>query len=152
MQVKGPQCPFGLLSALCRRTEGKSRADKALNVGKNEAVGSREAGGRLFTSPEHCGTQARSKAKGVNTHRSLPGGSDRRLRGRISPRKGDKFGVVGELGVCETGGSRMLNREGTMIRRKKGKSPLDFGGVGLYNSGAVKRKDFTGTRRTGRES
>ncbi|MBQ8924814.1 MAG: hypothetical protein IJ051_00950, partial [Clostridia bacterium] len=31
----------------------------AWNVGRNEAVGSREAGGRLFTSPEHCGTHAR---------------------------------------------------------------------------------------------
>ena len=34
--------------------------------------------------------------KGANTHRSLPGGSDRRLRGRISPRKSDIFGVAGQ--------------------------------------------------------
>ena len=43
--------------------------------------------GAPLTALKNCGTQARSKAKGVNTHRSLPGGSDRRLRGRISPRK-----------------------------------------------------------------
>ena len=38
--------------------------------------------------------------KGANTHRSLPGGSDRRLRGRISPRKSDKFGVAGKKEQC----------------------------------------------------
>ena len=85
LQAEGPQCPFGLVFAPCHRAEGKSRADKALNVGRNEAVGSREAGESLFTSPEHCGTRAWSKAEGVNTHRSLPGGSDRRLRGRMFP-------------------------------------------------------------------
>ena len=97
LQAEGPQCPFGLLFAPCHRAEGKSRADKVLNVGRNEAVGSREAGESLFTSPEHCGTRAWSKAEGVNTHRSLPGGSDGRLRGRISPRKSDKFGFVGSI-------------------------------------------------------
>ena len=53
---KAHSAPFCLLSAPCHRAEGKSRAGKALNVGRNEAVGSREAGIRLFTSPEHCGT------------------------------------------------------------------------------------------------
>ena len=55
-QAEGPQCPFGLLFALCRRAKGKSRAGKARSVVRNGMVGSREAGGRLFTSPEHCGT------------------------------------------------------------------------------------------------
>ena len=43
--------------------------------------------GAPLTALKNCGTQARSKAEGVNTHRSLTGGADRRLRGRISPRK-----------------------------------------------------------------
>ena len=55
-QAKGPECPFDLLFALCRRAEGKSRAGKAGSVVRNGMVGSREAGERLFTSPEHCGT------------------------------------------------------------------------------------------------
>ena len=59
LQAEGPQCPFGLLVAPCHGAKGKSRAGKAWNVGRNEAVGSREAGVRLFTSPEHCGTHAR---------------------------------------------------------------------------------------------
>ena len=58
-QAEGPQRPFGLLVAPCHGAKGKSRAGKAWNVGRNEAVGSREAGVRLFTSPEHCGTHAR---------------------------------------------------------------------------------------------
>ena len=61
-QAEGPQCPFGLLVAPCHGAKGKSRAGKAWNVGRNEAVGSREAGVRLFTSPEHCGTHARRGA------------------------------------------------------------------------------------------
>ena len=70
-QAEGPQCPFGLLVAPCHGAKGKSRAGKAWNVGRNEAVGSREAGVRLFTSPEHCGTHARSAAEGVSTRTAL---------------------------------------------------------------------------------
>ena len=43
--------------------------------------------GAPLTALKNCGTQARSKAEGVNTHRSLPGRSDGRLRGRMLPRK-----------------------------------------------------------------
>ena len=47
---------------------------------------------------------------------------------------------------CETATGKVKQGFGEYLEEKC-KSPLDFRGVGLYNNGAVKRKDFTGDRR-----
>ena len=91
--------------------EGKSRAGKAWNVGRNEGVGSREAGERLFTSPEHCGTHARSAAEGVSTRTALlergyhrgSFGSGAGMRGKSLMRSFDKFGVAEVMGASGAG-------------------------------------------------
>ena len=57
LQAKGPQCPFGLLFAPCRRAKGMSQGS---------AARARRTGAP-FTSPERCGTRAR-RATRENMH------------------------------------------------------------------------------------
>ena len=57
LQAKGPQCPFGLLFAPCRRAKGMSQGSAART----------RRTGASFTSPEHCGTRAR-RATRENMH------------------------------------------------------------------------------------
>ena len=74
LQAEGPQCPFGLVFAPCCRAEGLSWGFATPGVAPGGALDS--TGALWYPRP-----------KGVNTHRSLSGGADRRLRGRISPRR-----------------------------------------------------------------
>ena len=57
LQAEGPQCPFGLLFAPCRRAKGMSQGSAART----------RRTGASFTSPEHCGTRAR-RATRENMH------------------------------------------------------------------------------------
>ena len=80
LQAEGPECPFGLLFAPCRRAEVRSRAGNAAEVACRGASAPLDG----TASRWH---EARSKAEGANTHGSLQGNADAPLPGRMSPCK-----------------------------------------------------------------
>ena len=116
LQAEGPECPFGLLFAPCRRVEVRSRAGNAECRGTRRrgvprgGVACRGASGPLDGAASRWHS-ARSEAEGTNTHGSLQGHADAPLPGRMSPSSGKfeeldkyKFEEVKARPCCGMGG------------------------------------------------
>ena len=95
LQAEGPECPFGLLFAPCRRMEVRSRAGNAAEVACRGASEPLDGAASRWH-------EARSEAEGTNTHGSLQGHADAPLPGRMLPCE-YKLGTLGKYKFARSG-------------------------------------------------